>query len=312
MPLRHATLIQIVSADALHESTSPSIPQTPYMGTKSNPFSPDLSARPPPTPISATPADVGHPSQAEINPFDLTPLPTAVPTRDLIQDDSSPLAGLLNRLLRDLDKECGVILDVAERLRKVDRRAGGGGLEESMLLERLPSHNSTSNKGQANGRNASTAPEGIQSEDGEGFELFGNVIWREVGDRLMDELGSVIFAAGRPDELHYHYSLLRTFLDHFEATLAPSLPALLHMRSTATYRTFSSRWQLPVYFQLRFKAIVVELEEGLRKGSSAGKGGGFELKESALTLNALEGCWKEDVYIGEISWRFWRLSLQVR
>jgi hypothetical protein len=86
------------------------------------------------------------------------------------------------------------------------------------------------------------------------------------------------------------------------------------MRHTQTYRTFSTRWQLPVYFQLRFKAIAAELEESLRKASVVGgKGeGGFELKESAAVLRAIEGCWKEGVYIGEVGWRFWRLTLQVR
>lgn len=35
-----------------------------------------------------------------------------------------------------------------------------------------------------------------------GFDFFANVVWKEVGERLMDELGSVLFAAGRPSELH--------------------------------------------------------------------------------------------------------------
>ena len=32
------------------------------------------------------------------------------------------------------------------------------------------------------------------------FEIMANVVWAEVGRALMDELGSVIFAAGKPDE----------------------------------------------------------------------------------------------------------------
>ena len=32
------------------------------------------------------------------------------------------------------------------------------------------------------------------------FEIMANVVWSEIGRALMDELGSVIFAAGKPDE----------------------------------------------------------------------------------------------------------------
>ena len=32
------------------------------------------------------------------------------------------------------------------------------------------------------------------------FEIMANVVWAEIGRALMDELGSVIFAAGKPDD----------------------------------------------------------------------------------------------------------------
>jgi hypothetical protein len=34
----------------------------------------------------------------------------------------------------------------------------------------------------------------------EGFEIMANVVWEEVGKAIMDELGSVVFAVGRPNE----------------------------------------------------------------------------------------------------------------
>lgn len=36
--------------------------------------------------------------------------------------------------------------------------------------------------------------------DGEGFEIMANVIWEEFGRAIMDELGSVVFSVGRPDD----------------------------------------------------------------------------------------------------------------
>ena len=40
-----------------------------------------------------------------------------------------------------------------------------------------------------------------------GFEIFANVVWAELARALTDELGSTLFAAGRPDE----FRRVRTF-----------------------------------------------------------------------------------------------------
>lgn len=87
------------------------------------------------------------------------------------------------------------------------------------------------------------------------------------------------------------------------------------MRSTDAYLAFERRWQLPVYFQLRWKEIVKELEDGLVIGHAgvAGERGrdGYALPQTAATLTAFKSCWSSDIYIPELSFRFWRLSLQV-
>ena len=36
--------------------------------------------------------------------------------------------------------------------------------------------------------------------DAKGFEVLANVVWAEIACALMDELGSALFATGRPDE----------------------------------------------------------------------------------------------------------------
>lgn len=45
--------------------------------------------------------------------------------------------------------------------------------------------------------------------------------------------------------------------------LAPSLHAIKQMRGHPVYLLFQKRWQLPVYFQLRWKDIVTGLESAL-------------------------------------------------
>ena len=45
--------------------------------------------------------------------------------------------------------------------------------------------------------------------------------------------------------------------------LAPSVQSVEAMRAHIVYTSFDRRWQLPVYFQLRWKEIVSKLEESL-------------------------------------------------
>jgi hypothetical protein len=57
--------------------------------------------------------------------------------------------------------------------------------------------------------------------------------------------------------------------------LAPSIHAIEAMRAHPSYAAFERRWQLPVYFQLRWKEIVGKLEEVLSVTAvdpSVGKG----------------------------------------
>ena len=42
--------------------------------------------------------------------------------------------------------------------------------------------------------------EGQEKESREVFEIMANVVWAEFGRAIMDEMGGVVFAAGRPDE----------------------------------------------------------------------------------------------------------------
>jgi hypothetical protein len=71
---------------------------------------------------------------------------------------------LYNGILAFLDRDLKRIMDIAERISARIRREVGGAV------------------------------------DTRGFEVLANVIWAEIARALMDELGSALFAAGRPDE----------------------------------------------------------------------------------------------------------------
>ena len=80
------------------------------------------------------------------------------------------------------------------------------------------------------------------------------------------------------------------------------------MRESESYAAFERRWQLPVYYQLRWKEIVSGFEASLTTPGTAGE---WALPQTSAAWKALQTCWDDDVYIPELANRFWRLSLQV-
>lgn len=146
------------------------------------------------------------------------------------------------------------------------------------------------------------------------FDFFSRVFWPEVCKAITDNLGNTIFAAGRPSELHKHYTTTHKFLGLFE-NYAPTPEAVVALRDSSAYATFERRWQLPVYFQLRWKEIVSTFESALSQPASVTspttKSTVFALSQSAATWDAFSSCWSTDIYLPELAHRFWRLSLQI-
>lgn len=62
--------------------------------------------------------------------------------------------------------------------------------------------------------------------------------------------------------LYQNLELSQAFVHSLEC-LAPSLLSVQTMRAHPTFIAFEQRWQLPVYFQIRWKEIVGELENFL-------------------------------------------------
>ncbi|BGP46800.1 hypothetical protein JCM10450v2_002648 [Rhodotorula kratochvilovae] len=198
--------------------------------------------------------------------------------------DAAPLAALYNRVLAFVASECGVLLDVAER---------------ALAEVHVPGA-------------ATAAPEDQGDEPNvHGFEVLANVVLDEVVTALTGELGSVIFAAGRPGVFHQNYLLTSAFLSRLES-LCPTLPRLQSLRAHSSYTSLLKRFQLPVYFQLRLKDAVTSIERAFDVGSASG--GGSEwwvMSESEAVFRALKRCWDDEVWLEELAGRFWRLTLQI-
>ncbi|KAI9067294.1 COG complex component [Trametes sanguinea] len=267
---------------ALSAPRSPIVPHTPFppSGRATSPAPPQSASLPPRTPYTPFTAFA-----SKQNPFEFTlradSSSASLASAAILDETDDPLAALYNTILRFVDRDLRRIMEIAEAV-----------CVKSGLRTR---------------RNA---------EDGEelGFEIMANVVWSEIGRALMDELGSVIFAAGKPDEFRKHHETTQAFIHALEF-LAPSVESVEAMRNHIVFTAFEKRWQLPVYFQLRWKETVTRLEEALaitKLERSANKAlAPFVTAQAAATFDAIRTCWSAEVFIPELSSRFWRFSLQI-
>lgn len=144
-------------------------------------------------------------------------------------------------------------------------------------------------------------------------DIFTNVIWSTLSSRLLDTMGNTIFFVGQTDTFYSNFTLTSEFLSRF-LSLAPTPESKVAMQGHANWSTFKRRWQLPVYFQMRFREVVTEMEAKLVEGGGRRKTevGGEECMEATRgTVEAVERVWGEGVHIHELSAREWRVTLQL-
>ncbi|KAJ7647285.1 oligomeric golgi complex component, COG2-domain-containing protein [Roridomyces roridus] len=196
------------------------------------------------------------------------------PYAHILDDSEDPLASLFSQILRFVERDMSKIMVIADKVSL---------------------------------KSVSTARK-------DGFEILANVVWEEFGRAIMDELGLVVFAAGRPNEFRKHYEITNAFIRSLEF-LAPSVHSVEAMRAHPVYTAFERRWQLPVYYQLRWKEIVSKVEDVLSvprvELSSAKEKTAFASTQATAIWVAISACWSAEVFIPELTHRFWRLTLQL-
>ncbi|KAF9227314.1 COG complex component [Gyrodon lividus] len=265
-----------IHPDALAAPHSPIIPHTPLPPLSGRVPSSALPPRTPYTPYTAFPS--------KQNPYDgrYGATSSSIPFLD---ESENALVKLYNQILRFVDRDLGRIMEIAERV------------------------SVKSNPARLDSTSVATSSSGTEAEihATEGFDIMANVIWPEVGQAIMDELGSVVFAAGKPDEFLKRHTTTQAFIRALEF-IAPSIESVQAMRSHPVFTMFNRRWQLPIYFQLRWKDIISKLEDCLitTQGRSA-----FLTPQAESIWAAVGSCWSAEVFIPDLAYRFWRLTLQL-
>ncbi|KAG6832592.1 hypothetical protein H0H92_014428 [Tricholoma furcatifolium] len=212
---------------ALAAPHSPIVPHTPFPAARAP--SQSLSTPLPRTPY--TPFTALVPARHN-TPFSLG---SSSPYAYLLEDSDDSLARLYSQALRFVERDLSRIMSIAE----------------SVSIKPSPPSQPEKELSLSDFQRECTANE---------FNILANVIWEEFGRALVDELGGIIFASGRPDEFRKNLELSQAFIRSLEY-LAPSARSVKAMRAHPTYVAFEQRWQLPVYFQLRWKEIITPLED---------------------------------------------------
>ncbi|KIJ67824.1 hypothetical protein HYDPIDRAFT_37422 [Hydnomerulius pinastri MD-312] len=275
-----------IYSDALAAPHSPIVPHTPLPPLSGRVLSTSLPPRTPYTPYTAY--------SSKENPFDssYTALSSPVPFLDESEDT---LAKLYNQILRFVNRDLGRIMEIADH---ASLKSSSGRLDSASVA---------------------TSPGGLEAEAQarEGFDIMANVIWPEVGQAIMDELGHMVFAAGNPDEFLKRHTTTQAFIRALEF-IAPSTRSVQAMRSHPVFTAFNRRWQLPIYFQLRWKEIVSKLEDILNATTIDPDAVNTDSRRSAfLTPQAdyiwasVASCWSAQVFIPDLAHRFWKLTLQL-
>ncbi|PWY99683.1 COG2-domain-containing protein [Testicularia cyperi] len=144
-------------------------------------------------------------------------------------------------------------------------------------------------------------------------DIFVNVLWDEISARLLEDVGSTIFFVGRTETFYKNFTNTNLFLQRL-ASLAPSPKSEMALREHPSWMAFKRRWQLPVYFQMRFREVISRLEDAYLNGrvfESAKDSDTNHMKATISTLEAIRTLWSEGVHIHELSAREWRVTLQI-
>ncbi|XP_038830498.1 conserved oligomeric Golgi complex subunit 2-like isoform X1 [Salvelinus namaycush] len=143
-----------------------------------------------------------------------------------------------------------------------------------------------------------------------GYDFLVNSVWPEIIKGIEERIPS-LFNAGNPDTFYERYTISMDFVRKFDRQCG-SQASVRRLRAHASYQSFHNKWNLPVYFQLRYKEIAACLENAIADGLEAAPAGScYHLLVSQVLWNSLVRCWVEKVYLPPLSHRFWKLTLQL-
>ncbi|XP_072534529.1 LOW QUALITY PROTEIN: conserved oligomeric Golgi complex subunit 2 [Salminus brasiliensis] len=143
-----------------------------------------------------------------------------------------------------------------------------------------------------------------------GYDFLVNSVWPEIIKGVEGRI-PFLFNPGNPDAFYERYCISMDFVRKFERQCG-SQASVKRLRAHASYQSFHNKWNLPVYFQLRYKEIAGCLENAIIEGlQSAPVGSRYRLQVTEVLWSCVCRCWAEHIYLPPLAHRFWKLTLQL-
>ncbi|KAK7605308.1 hypothetical protein V9T40_007166 [Parthenolecanium corni] len=143
-----------------------------------------------------------------------------------------------------------------------------------------------------------------------GFDFMVHCIWLEIEERLEFNLKSIYFP-GNPDTFFKNYTATLAFLNALEERCV-TRTSVSNLRKTNAYQNFMHCWNLSVYYTMRFQEYGGNLEKviNLQKTAHTKNSSEWKLAVTEEVWTCLFRCWNEDVFIRQLTHRFWKFNLQ--
>lgn len=152
--------------------------------------------------------------------------------------------------------------------------------------------------------------ERINRECGSHFDFVVNSVFPELTEYL-EQRSDVVFFAGDPDIFHERYSYWLKFIEQLESLLSKTSEQ--NFKNSKAYQEFSSRWDLVVYYQIRFQEISSSIENILLNQPFIlieEKNSLYKTLVTSTFYQAIDRCWQKNVFLEPLAHRFWKLTLQ--
>jgi len=155
------------------------------------------------------------------------------------------------------------------------------------------------------------------------FNFLTNSLFPEIVDKFEENL-SHCFSAGNPEKFVVNYRHSMHFLDEFEGLFHYAETLESFRNSCDQYHTFVNRWNLAVYYQIRFQEIALPVEvamDNVLEGETMPAAGSkladandaplFRLASTSVAAKALKQCWDPSVFLPVLAPKFVKLTFQI-
>lgn len=144
------------------------------------------------------------------------------------------------------------------------------------------------------------------------IDLAAEVVLPAALSVLVDN-GECYFSTSDPEQFTQAYTAGVKFISRLEATWLENQSARVELFCLSAERgRYTEKWNIPVYFQLRYQDIISAFEPVLKQSPQRDANAEFNLLQTAVLWRSIEKCWPIDgVGLVQLFPRFWKLTMQL-